>query len=303
MRNKALGARRHAAFIAGLLESARYEVLPTASIEETLLAHVPAERTLTVTASPAKGLEATLSLAERLRGHGYRVVPHLAARMVSGREELAVICDRLRAVGVDTVFVPAGDQDPPAGDYTSALDLLEDLTAMGRPFPEVGVTGYPESHPTIPDDLTVQSMWDKRKHATHVVSNLNFDPRTIRIWLDRMRARGITLPVLLGVPGPVERAKLLSMATRIGVGDSTRFLIKHKGTLARLAAPGGFTGERFLEQCASVLSRPGSLVAGLHVYTFNQVAETEQWRRAYLARLSAVSDSVPRSRPVDEQTE
>ena len=54
------------------------------------------------------------------------------------------------------------------------------------------------------------------------------------------------------------------------------------------AAPGGFTGERFLEQCAPVLARPEAMVTGLHVYTFNQVAETEAWRRAYLDRLMAV---------------
>jgi methylenetetrahydrofolate reductase (NADH) len=94
--------------------------------------------------------------------------------------------------------------------------------------------------------------------------------------------------VLVGMPGPVERAKLLSMATKIGVGDSTRFLVKHKGTLTRLAAPGGFTGERFLERCAPVLARPEAYVTGLHVYTFNQVAETEAWRREYLDRLMAV---------------
>jgi methylenetetrahydrofolate reductase (NADPH) len=284
MRNKS-----QAAFLAGLLENARYEVLPTASIEQKLLEHVPVDRTLTVTASPAKGLEETLALTERLVGHGYRTVPHLAARMVAGRGQLKEICDRLVPLGIRTVFVPGGDQDPPAGDYSSALDLLEDLTALGSPFPEVGITGYPESHPTIPDDLTVQSMWDKRRHATHVVSNLNFDPDTIRAWLDRMRARGITMPLLLGIPGPVERTKLLSMATRIGVGDSTRFLMKHKGTFARLAAPGGFTGERFLERCAPVVARPESLVTGLHVFTFNQVAETEQWRRSYLERLSSSS--------------
>jgi methylenetetrahydrofolate reductase (NADPH) len=271
-----------------MLSSARYEVLPTPSVEDKVLEHVPLDRTVTVTASPAKGLAVTLDLTERLARHGYTAVPHLAARMVSGRTELAEIVERMQAVGVRTVFVPGGDADPPAGDYTSALELLEDLTALGRPFPEVGITGYPESHPTISDDLTVQSMWDKRRHATHVVSNLNFDPENIRTWLDRMRARGITMPVLLGIPGPIDRTKLLAMATKIGVGDSTRFLAKHKGTMARLAAPGGFTGERFLERCAPVLARPGSLVTGLHVYTFNQVAETEAWRREYLDRLMAV---------------
>jgi methylenetetrahydrofolate reductase (NADPH) len=279
--------RRHAAFLADMLSSARYEVLPTGSVEEKVLEHVPLDRTVTVTASPAKGLEATLALTERLARHGYHAVPHLAARMVSGRAELTDIADRMVAAGVRTVFVPGGDQDPPAGDYGSALDLLEDLTAIGSPFPEVGITGYPESHPTISDDLTVQSMWDKRRHATHVVSNLSFDPDTIKVWVERMRARGITMPMLLGVPGPIDRAKLLAMATRIGVGDSTRFLVKHKGTLARLAAPGGFTGERFLERCAPVLARPEAIVTGIHVYTFNQIAETEAWRLDFLDRLTA----------------
>jgi methylenetetrahydrofolate reductase (NADPH) len=75
------------------------------------------------------------------------------------------------------------------------------------------------------------------------------------------------------------------MATKIGVGESTRFLVKHKGTLTRLAAPGGFTGERFLDKSVPALSEPGAIVGGLHVFTFNQVAETERWRRALLERL------------------
>jgi methylenetetrahydrofolate reductase (NADPH) len=278
----------HGAFLADMLTSARFEVLPTGSIEEKVREHLPAGRTVTVTASPAKGLEATLALTERLAGSGYTAVPHLAARMVSGRQELEEICSRMREAGVRTVFVPGGDQDPPAGEYSSALELLEDLTAIGQPFAEVGITGYPESHPTISDDLTVQSMWDKRRHATHIVSNLTFDPAMVGRWVDRLRTRGVTMPVLLGIPGPIDRAKLLAMATKIGVGDSTRFLSKHKGTFARLAAPGGFTGERFLERCAAVLARPEAMVTGLHVYTFNQVAETEAWRRDYLERLMAV---------------
>jgi methylenetetrahydrofolate reductase (NADPH) len=268
-----------------LLEQARYEVLPTASTEDKVLEHIPVDRVVTVTASPGKGLEATFDLAERLTGHGYPVVPHLAARMVSGRSELAEICDRLTGKGISRVFVPGGDAEP-AGGYHDALSLLEDLAELGRPFSHVGITGYPESHPNIHDDLTVQSMWDKRRYATHIVSNLTFDPATIRNWLHRMRTRGITLPLLLGIPGPVDRAKLLGMATKIGVGESTRFLSKHKKTFARLAAPGGFTGERFLEQCSATAGEPGALVEGLHVFTFNQIAETEAWRRDLLDRLA-----------------
>jgi methylenetetrahydrofolate reductase (NADPH) len=267
-----------------LLEHARYEVLPTASTEDKVLEHLPRDRQVTVTASPSKGLEATLELAERLTGHGYITVPHLAARMVSGRTELAEICDRLTGKGITRIFVPGGDAEP-AGDYPDALALLEDLADLGRPFAQVGITGYPESHPAITDDLTIQSMWDKRRHATHVVSNLTFDPAVIRTWVRRMRKRGITMPLLLGLPGPVDRGKLLTMATRIGVGESTRFLVKHKGTLARLAAPGGFTGDRFLKECAPALAPADALVEGLHLFTFNQIAETEAWRADLLQRL------------------
>ena len=279
MRNK-----RTAQTITRLLENARYEVLPTASTEDKVLEHLPRDRTVTVTASPGKGLGATLDLTERLTGHGYVVVPHLAARMVSGRSELAEIVDRLRGKGVTSVFVPGGDAEP-AGDYVDALSLLEDLAALGKPFSHVGITGYPESHPSIHDDLTVQSMWDKRRYATHIVSNLTFDPAVVRDWLHRLRARGVTMPLLLGVPGPVERTKLVAMATRIGVGESTRFLVKHRGTLARLASPGGFTGESFLEKCAPALGESGALVEGLHVFTFNQIGETEAWRSDLLANL------------------
>jgi len=282
MRNKG----RNAATMLRLLESARYEVLPTPSTEAKVLEHLPTDRTVTITASPGKGLEATFDLTERLAGHGYPVVPHIAARMVSGRAELAEICDRLTGKGITKVFIPGGDAEP-AGDYADAFSLLEDLADLGRPFEQVGITGYPETHPTISDDLTVQSMWDKRRHATHIVSNLTFDPKAIASWVTRLRARGVTMPLLLGIPGPVDRAKLLATATKIGVGESTRFLTKHKGTFVRLAAPGGFTGERFLEQCAPSLTTENARAEGVHVFTFNQIAETEAWRTRVIEQLTS----------------
>jgi methylenetetrahydrofolate reductase (NADPH) len=264
------------------LARARYEVLPTAKVEAAVLESVPRDVVITVTASPAKGIAATLDLTERLIGHGYVVVPHLAARMISGPTELEGIVTRLTAMGVDNVFCPAGDADPPAGEYTGSLAMLEHLTTLGRPFAHVGITGYPESHPSIEDDITIQSMWDKRAHATYVVSNLCFDADTIRTWLKRMRRRGITLPVLIGLPGPVERTKLLTMATRIGVGQSVKFLSSHASAFARIAAPGGYSPEKFLQRSTSYLGDESLNVAGLHLFTFNQLAETEQWRQSLL---------------------
>jgi methylenetetrahydrofolate reductase (NADH) len=281
MRNKTVARNQT---LQRLLEHARYEVLPTATTEEKVLASVPRDVAVTVTASGTKGLEATLSLAESLAGHGYVAVPHLAARMIHDRAELVEIRSRLAAAGITRVFVPGGDVDP-VGDYPDAFSLLEDLHTLSQPFEQIGIAGYPETHPKIDDDLTVQAMWDKRRHATHIVSNLTFDAGAVKSWVERMRRRGVTTPLLLGMPGPIDRTKLLSMATKIGVGESTRFLAKNKGTFARLAAPGGWTGQRFLEECAGVAAKPEALIEGLHVFTFNQIAETEAWRQEMLERL------------------
>lgn len=213
--------------LAELLRRVRYEVLPAKATEDKVLAHVPADVPVTVTASPAKGLGPTLDLATRLAGHGYRVVPHVPARQIADAGHLADIVDRLVAAGIEDVFVPAGDADPPAGAYDAALPVLRRLGELGSPFAHVGITGYPESHPLIEDDVTVQAMWDKQPHATYIVSNLCFDPVTLRQWLGRVRRRQIVLPVHVGVAGPVERAKLLSMAAKIGVGESAKFLTRH----------------------------------------------------------------------------
>ncbi|MEW2248853.1 5,10-methylenetetrahydrofolate reductase [Streptomyces sp. NPDC006975] len=268
-----------------LLGRVRYEVLPARTTEEKVLAHVPRDVVVTVTASPVKGLEPTLALTERLAAHGFRVVPHVPARLLRDDTHLKDVAERLRAAGVDDVFVPAGDADPPAGPYEGALPVLRRLSELGAPFARTGITGYPESHPLLPDDITVQAMWDKRAHATYIVSNLCFDPRVLGDWIARIRRREVTLPVYVGVAGPVQRAKLLAMATKIGVGESTRFLTRHAAWFVRFAAPGGYTPHKLLSRAAPALTAPSAGVAGLHLFTFNQIAETERWRRALLDRL------------------
>ncbi|RPF31641.1 methylenetetrahydrofolate reductase [Streptomyces sp. TLI_185] len=274
-----------AAGLRALLDSVRYEVLPARATEDKVLAHVPRDVVVTVTASPVKGLEPTLELTGRLAAHGYRVVPHVPARLLRDEVHLKEVVERLREAGVDDVFVPAGDAEPPAGAYDGALPVLRRLTELGDPFARVGITGYPESHPLIHDDITIQAMWDKRAHATYIVSNLCFDPRVLGEWIARIRRRDVDLPVYVGVAGPVQRTKLLAMATKIGVGESTRFLTKHASWFLRFAAPGGYSPQRLLERSEGALTAPSAGVAGLHLFTFNQIAETEAWRCAVLERL------------------
>jgi methylenetetrahydrofolate reductase (NADPH) len=267
-----------------LLRDPRYEVFPAKGTEQAVLEWVPRGMTVTVTASPVKGLDATIDLAEKLAAHGYRVVPHLAARSVTGEPHLADIIARLKAAGVDDVFVPGGDATHPAGPFDSALPLLERLAEMGNPFGRVGITGYPESHPKIHDDITIQAMWDKRKYATYIVSNVCFDAAQLSRWIQRIRVRGVTLPLYVGLAGPAERTRLLRMAAVAGASESARFISRHPGWILRFWVPGGYSPDRLLDRGAGVLTAPDSGVVGLHLFTFNQLQQTEQWRRAALER-------------------
>lgn len=267
-----------------LLKSPRYEVLPARGSEQAVADWVPAGMTVTVTASPVKGLDPTIDLTERLAARGYRVVPHLAARSVAGQAHLDTIVARLTACGVDDVFVPGGDATHPAGPFDAALPLLERLAEMGSPFSRTGITGYPESHPKIHDDVTIQAMWDKRRYASYIVSNVCFDPAQLGRWIGRIRARGVTLPLYVGLAGPAERSRLLRMAAVAGASESARFIARHPGWILRFWVPGGYSPDRFLDRAAAVLTAPEAGVAGLHLFTFNQLQPAEQWRRAALER-------------------
>lgn len=275
----------HSTTAHALLESARYEVLPTEGIAENVLKHVPAEVTVTVTASEHQGLEATLGVCEHLAAAGRRAVPHIAARLVRDRHQLRVIIDRLAEAGIRDIFVPGGDATPPAGSYTNALELLQDIHELEAPIDQIGIAAYPEPHPQIEADSLARALWDKQSYATYMVSNLCFDAETIMRWLYGVRAEGIELPLRIGVPGRVELARLARVATKIGVGESAKFLMKNPSTFARMATPGGYNPQRLLDSLTSLLDSSAESLPGLHVYTFNQLQATEQWRTRKLARV------------------
>ena len=279
-----LGAQRSGA-LAGFLRAPRYEVLPTDDVLELVVGHVPKEVTITVTASPRRGMPATIHLAVRLAALGYNAIPHLSARLIRDRVELGQILDALKPAGIRNVFVVAGDAREPAGQFPDSMSLLAALPP-DHGLTEIGVTGYPESHPFIHDDVTIQAMWDKRRLATYIVSNMSFDPATVKRWVERVRHRGVELPIHIGMAGVADPGRLLRLSTKIGIGESARFLRGHPSWLARMFRPGGYDPGRFASALMPELSLPERGVRGLHIFTFNEIEPTERWRQEMLARLS-----------------
>ena len=269
------------------LRRPRYEVIPLQGVEEAVVEHVPKDVKLTVTASPKKGIETTLEFAERLSNQGYQVVPHLSARLVVDEAHLKDILERLRESGIREVFVIAGDPDEPAGKFAGADELLPVMAQIGHDFEEVGITGYPESHPVISDEVTIEAMYDKAPHATYIVSQICFDPKVTADWIRRVRRRGVELPIYVGIPGSVSRQKLLRISRNIGLGESARFLKKQRSRLLRLFLPGGYSPDRLIRGLTPSLADPQNNVRSFHIYTFNEVEKTEAWRRKKLDSIEA----------------
>ena len=249
------------------LAKPRYEVFPAERVADELAALVPRDVKITVTASPRRGLEETLALAEEFARRRYRVAPHLSARLVRSERELGETLARLREAGVHDALVIAGDPK------------------LGHGLEHVGISGYPESHPVISDEATIQAMFDKAPYATYIVSQICFDPGTIVRWVGAVRARGVQLPIDVGLPGIAPRTKLLRIARRIGVGESARFLRKRGTWIAQLFRPAGYSPEHIVEGIAATVADPAARIAGFHVYTFNELERTERWRRETLERL------------------
>jgi len=259
-----------------LLDGPRYEVIPVQGIEQKA-ATLPYGTTVTVTASPKQGLDRTLDVSAALAARGFTVIPHLAARMVSGRSHLERMGQRLDGAGIREIFVVGGDADPPAGDYADAGDLLQELSGLAHPFARIGIGGYPEGHPLISDERLLEALRRKQPLATHVVTQLCFDAGALAAWVARMRAAGIDLPVVVGLPGVVERRKLAEISLKTGVGASLRYLRKHGREIVTLARSRRYDPTPLARSVAAYAQDESLGFAGAHLFTFNQVQPTRDW--------------------------
>lgn len=271
-----------AAALGPSLERVRYEVVPMKGVEAQI-EHLPLDAVVTVTVSPTKGLRATLDLTRMLTERGHATVPHLAARLLTDAAELGAVIDELRDVGVREVFVVAGDAKKPAGAFEGAAELLEAMASLGHHLEGIGITGYPETHAFIPDQTTIDAMARKAPHATYIVSQICYDPATIRGWIEAVRARGVHLPIFVGLPGVVDRKRLLKLSMRVGLGDSVRFLSKQSSVASRLLT--GYEPDELIHALRDLIGHPALQVEGWHLFTFNEIERTERWRRQMLAEV------------------
>jgi methylenetetrahydrofolate reductase (NADPH) len=268
-----------------LIETARYELIPLKSLHDQI-PHLPAGCSVSVTCSPTKGIEPTLELSAELNGAGHHAVPHIAARLVESREHVEKIAARLNEHAISEIFVVGGDPDP-VGPYSDGLTLMRDLLPLCHTVRIVGTPSYPDHHTVIPDAaldealLAKQSLFAELGLEGFTSTQMCFSVKTIEQWLVRQRERGMTLPVHLGVPGAVDRARLLSLGTRLGIGSSLRYLRKNSGAILRMFSPASYDPNKLITPLAR---RADELsITALHLFTFNSIESTAEWQRKSLA--------------------
>lgn len=254
----------------------RYELLPFGLAESEAAA---ARRPLivTVTCSPKHGIDHTVDVAVRLAALGHRAVPHLAAGMLRDAAHLDAVLARLDAAGLDDVFVIAGDAHEALGPFASAVDLLPVLAGHRLRPRRVGIAGYPEGHPLIERAALADALARKAPLADYLVTQMCFDASAVTEWIERTRAAGIALPVYLGLPGAVDRRRLLEVSVRVGVGTSIGFLRKQHGLRGFLGRP-HHAADHLHAAFAPLVGDRGLGVAGLHFFTFNRLEATLAWQ-------------------------
>ncbi|PSQ18955.1 methylenetetrahydrofolate reductase [Halobacteriales archaeon QS_8_69_26] len=271
--------------VTALLTDPRFELMPFDSFGEQM-GHLPDGASIAITTSPTLGLDATLEWTEKAAAEGYEIVPHIAARYVRDEDHVEEIAGRLTEAGVTDVFVPGGERDEPAGEFDSAYALLSTMEELGYEFEEVGITGYPEGHAFLDEETLAEAMAKKEPYATYIVTQICYDPDEVIDWTGAIRDRGVELPVEVGIPGVLKYQRLLSISQRVGVGDSVNFLRKTTGIIdfvrQLVGSRGKYTPDALVDGLAPYAHDPEIGFRGVHLYTFNQVPDTEEWRKGRL---------------------
>lgn len=268
-----------------LIAEARYEVIPLKSMHDQI-PHLPTGCSVSVTCSPTKGIEPTLEISAELQAAGHHAVPHIAARLVEGREHVEKIAARINEHGITEIFVVGGDPDP-VGPYADGLSLMKDLLPLCPTVRIVGVPSYPDHHTVIPDAALDEALLAKQALIKELglegftSTQMCFNVKTIEQWLRRQRERGLTLPVHLGVPGAVDRTRLLSLGTRLGIGSSLRYLRKNSGAIMRIFSPSSYDPDKLITPLSKHADELG--IDGLHLFTFNSIDSTVAWQQKALA--------------------
>jgi len=163
--------------------------------------------------------------------------------------------------------------------------LLVSMKDMNVTDISIGIAAHPEGHPDIKDEVLIKELIKKKDLADYVVTQMCFDANILGDWLIKIKNEGVDLPVWVGLPGVIERGRLLRTSLRIGVGDSLRFLRKKTQVAAEIMKSSIYYPDSLVESISKYDQIDATNIAGYHIYCFNQIEITEKWREEKIANM------------------
>lgn len=243
-----------------------------------------------------------VAAARAVREVGLVPVPHLAARRLTSEAELSELLDRLAEAGAsEQVCTIGGDPATAAGPFTDSLSVIRSGLLTSHGVRGVSIAGYPDGHPDIPSEVLWRHLTDKvaaldeQGLEATIITQFSFDHEAVRSWIREVRERGITAPIRVGTPGPVNAKRLLGFARRFGIGTNTLIIRKYGFSLTNLMGTAG--PDRFVSDLAADLSDlPSAGAVGLHFYTFGGLVPTSRWAMDFAATSERSSRSTATNR-------
>ncbi|MGH8227672.1 MAG: hypothetical protein ACREU3_07205 [Steroidobacteraceae bacterium] len=246
---------------------------------------LPPGTTVYVAHTPKATVDDVVRVASKVRAAGLRASPHIVARRIESQQVLEGALRRLVEAGVDQVLLVAGDRNPPAGEFTSTLQILDSGALAECGIRKVGVAGHPEGHPAI-DAATLwsalatkQAFADRTGTQMHICTQFSFNPGAVSTWDRELTEHGIRLPVHIGIAGPTPLPKLIKFAVQCGIGASLGQLGKGLGLMGRVAGLAMSPDEMLIGLVQGCASRSATHLTQPHFYAFGGVMATARWLR------------------------
>jgi methylenetetrahydrofolate reductase (NADPH) len=226
---------------------------------KTDLSNLPKVKDVYITLLPGEDFRQVVNKAKELTNLGFNPVPHFPARSIKNLNNLKDYVKRCKDDGVKQALVIGGSAQP-IGDFHCSLQLLE--TGLFEGF-RIGIAGHPDGSPDISDSDLEKAMEDKKPYADYIVTQWLMEPEPIIKFVSKQ-----TIPVHVGITGPMKISSLLKFANTIGAKNSINFIKSNLGKTLDLLRP---------KDPNDLIEKVKSVTSNFHIYTFGSLKETNTW--------------------------
>ena len=230
------------------------EIGPIADLD-----NLPGLKDVYITLLPGGDFKETADQAKKLVKKGFNPIPHFPARSIENEAQLKEYISRCKDGGTKQVLVIGGSREP-IGDFDSSIQVLE--TGYFESM-KIGIAGHPEGSPDISDSKLEKAMNDKKPYADYIVTQWLLNPQPIIDFISKQ-----TVPVHVGITGPLKITSLIKFANIVGAKNSLNFLKSNFSKALDLMKP---------KDPNDLIGKVKSQTDNFHIYTFGGLKETNKW--------------------------